>query len=61
MEELVRVVFPLLHRNCLIELLVTPVKMINNWPSFSFKIYINVAFNCAVRSKSFAFHLLSNN
>jgi len=35
--------------------------MINNWASFNFKIYVNVAFICAVRSKSFAFHLLSNN
>jgi len=60
MEELVDIVLPLLHRVCFTELLVTPVKIINNWPSFSFKIYINVAFNCAVRSKSFALHLLSN-
>jgi len=35
--------------------------MINNWPSFSFNIYINMAFNCAVCRKSFATQLLSSN
>jgi len=61
MEELVGIMLHLLHRVCFTEILVTPVKMINNWPSFSFQIYINVAFNCAVSSKSFALHFLSNN
>ena len=45
----------------LTELLVTPAKIINNWPSLSFKIYTSVAFNCAFPIKSFSFHLLSNN